>query len=231
MKVENISRFKKDRFLKTLSEDEFRDRVVRPLLLRSGYKDGRDLCGPSEHGKDAIFLSEDKLGISTIIAIQTKKGNLNLAGTTQRNLIDAITQLKTALESSVILLAKKQKCRPNRVILVASGKINDAAHHHILDSVQSPNITFWDSEDLVPMLDEHLPELWLGIEADMLPYFNAIERAVLGDQAEGLENGHESVLLGAAADKSFVSLSLHWTTTKIRKIRGRIVFINDSQEA
>ena len=230
MKVENISRFKKDRFLKTLSEDEFRDRVVRPLLLRSGYKDGRDLCGPSEHGKDAIFLSEDQLGITTVIAVQTKKGNLNLAGTTQRNLIDSITQLKTALETSIIFLANKKKCRPNRVILVASGKINDAARQHILESTQSPNIMFWDSEDLVPMLDEHLPELWLGIEADILPYFNAIERAVLGDQAEGSENGHEGVLLGAADDKSFVSLSLHWATTKKRKVQGRIEEIPHFEE-
>ncbi len=221
MKVENISRFKKDRFLKSLTEDEFRDRAVRPLMLRSGYKDGRDLCGPNEHGKDAIFLSVDQLGLSTLIAVQTKKGNLNLAGTTQRNLIDAITQLKTALETTVVLLASKQKCRPNRAILAASGKVNDAARQHILDSVKSPNITFWDSDDLVPMIDEHLPELWLGIEADMLPYFNAIERLVCGDQAFNAEDGHDGILLGAADDKSFVALSLHWTTTKKRKVRGR----------
>lgn len=221
MKVENISRFKKERFLKSLTEDEFRDRAVRPLMLRSGYKDGRDLCGPNEHGKDALFLSIDPLGLSTIIAVQTKKGNLNLAGTTQRNLIDAITQLKTALETSVVMLSSKQKHRPNRVILAASGKINDAARQHILDSIQSPNVTFWDADDLIPMLDQHLPELWLGIEADMLPYFSAIEKMVLGERAGYSEEGREGVLLGAADDKSFVTLSLHWATTKKRKVHGR----------
>lgn len=222
MKVENISRFKKDRFLKSLTEDDFRDRAIRPLMLRSGYKDGRDLCGPGEHGKDTVFLAQDQLGLATVIAIQTKKGNLNLAGTTQRNLIDAITQLKTALETSIVLLSTKQKCRPNRVILAASGKINDAARQHILDSVQSPNITFWDSDDLVPMLDQQLPELWLGIEADMLPYFNAVERQVLGETAEYAHDGRDGVLLGAADDKNFVTLSLHWTTTRKRKIHGRV---------
>lgn len=222
MKVENISRFKKDRFLKALTEDDFRDRAVRPLMLRSGYRDGRDLCGPSEHGKDAIFLTVDQLGLSTIIAIQTKKGNLNLAGTSQRNLIDAITQLKTALETSVVLLGSKQKCRPNRAILAASGKINDAARQHILDEVKSPNITFWDSDDLVPMLDAKLPELWLGIEADMLPYFNAISRLVLGEHTRMPDDGRDGVLLGAADDKSFISLALHWATTKKRKVQGRI---------
>src|SRR2546423_1531959 len=53
-----VSRFKKERYLKQLSEDEFRDRVVRPLLLLRGMKDGRDLCGPDEAGKDSIFVSE-----------------------------------------------------------------------------------------------------------------------------------------------------------------------------
>lgn len=222
MKVENISRFKKDRFIKSLSEDDFRDRAVRPLMLRSGYKDGRDLCGPNEHGKDAIFLTIDPFGLSTVIAVQTKKGNLNLAGTTQRNLIDAITQVKTALETSIILLDTKQKVRPNRVILVASGRINDAARHHILEAIQNPNITFMDSDDLIPKIDVILPELWLGIEADMLPYFNAIEREVLGEQFENITDGHDGILLGAADDKNFVTLSLHWTTSKKRKIHGRM---------
>lgn len=230
MKVENISRFKKERFIKSLSEDEFRDRVVRPLMLRSGYKDGRDLCGPNEHGKDALFQSVDQLDIKTIIAVQTKKGNLNLAGTAQRNLIDAITQLRTALETSVVLLATKQKCRPNRAILAASGKINDAARQHIMDEVKSPNITFWDLDDLVPKVDEHLPELWLGIEADMLPYFNAIERLVLGEQQHSAQIDNDGVLLDAADDKTFVTLSLHWATTKKRKVHGRYEEVPDFQE-
>lgn len=230
MKVENISRFKKERFLKSLSEDEFRDRVIRPLMLRSGYKDGRDLCGPNEHGKDAVFISADQLGLSTLIAIQTKKGNLNLAGTTQRNLIDAITQLRTALDTTIVLLEKKQKCRPNRVILAASGKVNDAARQHILDEVKSPNITFWDVDDLVPKIDEHLPELWLGIDADMLPYFRAIEKLVLGATSGKGEIGQDGVLTGAADDQSFVSLTLHWTTTKRQKLHGSAVEVPHFEE-
>ena len=222
MKVENISRFKKDRFLKSMTEDEFRDRVVRPLMLRSGYKDGRDLCGPNEHGKDALFSSTDQLGISTIIAVQTKKGNLNLASAAQRNLIDAITQLRTALETSIVLISTRQKCLPNRVILAASGRINDAARHHILDEVKSPNITFWDSDDLVPRIDEHLPELWLGIEADILPYFRAIEQYIQGGQSVIEADEQDGILRLDVEDKNLVTLSLHWVTTKKHKVHGRI---------
>lgn len=199
-------------------------------MLRSGYTDGRDLCGPNEHGKDTIFVSTDQLGLLTMIAVQTKKGNLNLAGTTNKNLIDAITQIKTALETTVVTLINKKKAKPNRVILAASGRINDAARHHILDEIRNPNITFLDADDLIPKIDELLPELWLGIEADMLPYFNAIEKMVLGEQQEQNSYGHDGILLGAADDKNFVSLSLHWSTSKKRKIHGRIEEIPHFEE-
>ena len=68
-----ISRFKKERFLLSLSEDDFRDLVVRPLLLRQGLQDGRDLCGPFEEGKDALFVAIDQLGLQNIWVVQTKK--------------------------------------------------------------------------------------------------------------------------------------------------------------
>lgn len=60
------------------------------------------------------------------------------------------------------------------------------------------------------------------IEADMLPYSDAIERQVLGETAEYAHDGRDGVLLGAADDKNFVTLSLHWSTTKKKKVHGRI---------
>jgi hypothetical protein len=89
-----ISRFKKERFLKKLTEDEFRDRVVRPLLLLRGMKDGRDLCGPNEAGKDAIFVTENILGQLDVYSVQTKRGTLNLSRKISQNIVEATTQLK-----------------------------------------------------------------------------------------------------------------------------------------
>ena len=90
-----ISRFRKERYLRQLSEDDFRDTIVRPLFLRLGFSDGRDLCGPNEAGKDAVFTEVDRFGVTTIVAVQTKKGNLHLGSTASQNVISAITQLKT----------------------------------------------------------------------------------------------------------------------------------------
>ena len=88
---ESISRFKKERFLLSLSEDMFRDTVVRPLFLRQGLQDGRDVCGVNEKGKDAIFVSVDELGIENLYVIQTKKGTITMSRRVGDNLIEAIT--------------------------------------------------------------------------------------------------------------------------------------------
>lgn len=231
IQVETISRFKKSKYIKELSEDEFRDMAVRPLLLRLGYSDGRDLCGPGEHGKDAIFVEVDKLGFQTVIALQTKKGNLNLAGTTARNLVDAVTQVRTALATSVVFLKDRRKVVPNKAILCASGSINESARRYIIEEVQNPNIQFLDVDDLIPLIDKELPEFWLGIDADLLPYFSAIEKIVTGDYplARG-EDGQDGILSGAASDAAFVSLNLFRTVLKDRKVHGQITQVPKFEE-
>ena len=102
-----ISRFKKERFLLSLSEDKFRDEVVRPLYLRLGVEDGRDLCGPMEKGKDAVFVARNQLGMEEVWVVQTKKGKLNLAKKAGTNLIEASVQLRTALRTRVSFIASK----------------------------------------------------------------------------------------------------------------------------
>lgn len=91
----NISRFKKLVLLTRMTEDQFRDEVVRPLFLLQGLKDGRDFCGVHEKGKDAVFISVDQLGLNNIYVVQTKRGSLNLTRKTNTNLLEAMTQIKT----------------------------------------------------------------------------------------------------------------------------------------
>ncbi len=223
VQVENISRERKDNFLLSLSEDVFRDRVIRPLFLRQGLKDGRELCGPSEEGKDTLFVSTDELGIKNIYAIQTKKGPINLSGDASQNLINIITQLKTALETTVVLLEGRRKGNPAKVFLCASGKISDRARLHILDNVKDDRIVFMDRDDLIPKIDEIFPELWLGIEAELTPYLRAVIQAV-DDSSNGNPAGEvlpTDVAPAAATDKMFVPLKVYRTTIEIKRSHGR----------
>lgn len=223
-KALSISRFKKERFLGSLSEDDFRDRVVRPLYYRLGYDDGRDLCGPIEKGKDAVFCERNKLGQIDFVAVQTKKGNLNMSAKVTRNIESAIVQLRTAIATSIPRIGDNRKVYPAKVHLCASGKINEHARHHIVETVDDPRIGFLDSDELIPLIDENYPEVWLDIDCEILPYYRAIvSRVEKGPvvPVEGLDLSSD-VLTGAATDNSFVSLNLYRTTVEKKKVRGQI---------
>lgn len=218
-----ISRFRKERYLLSLPEGKFRDELVRPLFLRLGYSDGRDVCGPTEQGKDVIFAERDKLGFPLLIAVQTKKGNLNLARKATANIEDAVTQLRTALATSIPLIAEKKKDYPARVILCASGKINDSAKRHIVEEVKDPRIQFLDANDLIPLVDRHLPEVWFGIDTHTTPYFRAIKHIVeRGRVDDGASVVRSDIVVPGANDEHFLSIRLFRASTKMRKARGQI---------
>lgn len=220
---ETLSRFGKLRFLMTFSEDEFRDLVVRPLFLLQGLKDGRDLCGPHEKGKDAFFVSVDPLGIKNIYVVQTKKGALNLSRKISSNVVEAETQLKTALRTKVFLTQTKEKKYPAKVILCASGQINEHARQHIVDEVEDPRIEFLDGDDLIPLIDDYMHELWLGLDAEVIPYLKRISHLIecLNENLSIADIFPGEVTIGAATDKLYVSLHLYRIVTKIQKRHGQ----------
>lgn len=228
---ESISRTKKEKFLKQYSEDAFRDEIIRPLLLRMGYSDGRDLCGPTEYGKDAVFCEKNKLGQVEYTAIQTKKGNLNLAAKASQNLISAISQLRTALEITIPIVKQKTKVLPSKVVLCASGKINDAARRHIADEIDDTRIHFLDSDEIIPLIDEHYPEFWLGIEVELLPYIDALKVLVEGDDFSEDDNPLSNPFLTrSASDSNYVDLNFYKTNIKKKRSRGQFYKYHEFEE-
>ena len=212
----NIPRAEKLRRLMAMDESEFRDRIVRPLFFARGYKDGRDLHGAHEEGKDILFEENDKLGERKIICVQTKKGNINLSAAPARNIATAITQLRTALNSSVARLEDRQKYYPDEVFLCASGKINTPARNHIAEELQKDRrIRFLDAETIVGLIDESAPHLWQGISVDIFAHYDSIRR-----QVEQHETDSELIASSAAGDGAFVQLTFYRTTTKPVKYRG-----------
>src|SRR6056297_3323903 len=108
-----ISRNHKEKYLAEFSEDDFRDKVLRPLLHRMGFEDGRDLCGPEEQGRDALFAEPHRLGGFRYVAVQTKKGPMTLASKPSKNVVAAIAQLRMAHETSYsVLHSRKMNVRP-----------------------------------------------------------------------------------------------------------------------
>jgi hypothetical protein len=231
-KAITLHRTKKEDFLLKMSEDKFRDEVVRPLFLRLNYTDGREMCGPFEQGKDTVFVDVDKLGLKNVLVVQTKKGALTMSRKATQNIIEAVTQLKTALETSVVFLLNKEKKYPTKAILCSSGKINEAAKRHIIDEIRDPRLAFIDSDELINLIDENYPELWFGIETNRIPYFRRIRQMLeVGDIVPSSSSSYAiDALVGAATDEAFVPLNLYRTIIKVRKEKGKIDQIPVFQE-
>ncbi len=219
-----ISQFKKLRFLASLSEKDFRDRVVRPLFRKKGFSDGRDVCGTEEHGKDAIFVKPDSFGIPDVYAVQTKKGKLNLTRKATENLMEAITQLKTALSTTVTLLPSKEKKQPTKVFLCVSGKINEHARQYICEKVSSPAIVFMDADAIIPQIDEIMPELWFDIDSELLPYLRTLKKLIEAQSQmfTKTELMSADIVPPAVSNELFVPLRLHRMIMKPRTRSGRV---------
>jgi hypothetical protein len=220
----SISRFKKERFLLQMSEDEFRDRVVRPVLLKKGFTDGQDTCGTTEEGKDAIFTASNLLGFSEVYVIQTKKGKINLSSKGKDNLITAITQLNTALATKVIVGTNKERVFPNYAILCSSGQINKAAKDHIIEQTKTRQLIFMDSDDLITMIDEVFPELWYGIDANKFPYLRNLKDHLLR-ASDTISLAELDIDAGSAApitDEMYVPLYVHRIRAKTVKKNRKV---------
>jgi len=205
-----ISRFKKDKHLASLSEDGFRDQVVRPLLLRLGYSDGRDLCGPQEEGKDTIFSYADPLRNDNICAVQTKRGKIDLTSRPSTNLHATLTQLQTALATSIAVLNPPRKERPQKVILCASGTISHRAKAEIVATLSDPRLAFLDSDDLIPLIDKHMPEFWYGIDTSKTPYLSKLIESLTAESSEKEGAGQSFAILRApVSTERYVPLKVY----------------------
>lgn len=172
----NTALQKKYRYLDSLSEDEFREKVVRRLLFRLGFEDGRDLDGPDELGKDAVFFEVDPFGEKRYTFVQTKIGNINMSANASTNLENCIAQLRTALKTPFRCISTKKNVYPKEVLFCTSGRMNEKARVYVLESIRDERLTFKDQDDLIPLIDKHCPEIWVGLETDLFPYLVSMKR-------------------------------------------------------
>lgn len=167
----------KKKFLQSLTEDEFRDQVVRPLFRKLGYMHLRENCGPDEEGKDCIFVERDNLGRLHLVAIQTKRGPVNMAGTKpSENLNEILAQLRMALDTWVKWDQERKHDKPLKVFLCTSGKISNSAREHLLSQPDSNRITLFGDDELIEHIDKNLREIWLGVDVNRLPYLQALKK-------------------------------------------------------
>ena len=96
-------------------------KVFRPIFKQLGFADGRDTCRPQEQGRDAYCTQDNPPSGVEITAIQTKCDKITKSSKPSDNLDTIVTQLRTAIDTPVMLVASKIKKRPLRGFLIASG--------------------------------------------------------------------------------------------------------------
>ncbi len=220
-----ITQTEKEKFLAELSEENFREQIVRRLFKAIGFRDGRDLCGPEEFGKDAIFIDTDRFGDESFVAVQTKIGAITMAGDPSKNLHTILSQLRTALDQPHICVRSKARKLPSVVYLAASGTINANARSYIQSEISNPRLKFLDRDDLIAKVDEKCPEIWSGIVAEVSPYLKSLADRVdeLSISVQDINNAQSSLgAFAAASDRAFVDLLLGYQELTLEKRDGQI---------
>lgn len=217
-----IPSHEKKKYLASFVEDDFRDKVIRPIYQLTGFELGKDTCGPDEEGKDCYFWYSDPIRKRILYAVQTKRGDLKLSSKLRDNVTSAEAQMRTALNTKVSDALTKTRVQPSCVVLAASGVINKAAREYICDQIPDPRLTFQDAEDLIPMIDELMPEFWNGIDAKRIPYLRALREYVIERSAtiDISEIGIDSESPSPITDDHFVELYFHRYRRKTAKKKG-----------
>jgi hypothetical protein len=221
----HVTQTEKEKFLLSLDEGAFREKVVRRLFKTLGFRDGRDLCGPEEFGKDAVFVEMDKFGDESLVAVQTKVGSVSMAGDPSKNLLTILSQLRTALDHPYACVRSKSKKFPSSVYLIASGTVNMSARNHILQEINNPRLRFLDRDDLISKIDETCPEIWSGIVAEISPYLRALAIKVdeLSVSVQDINQAQTSLgAFAAASDRNFVDITLGYQDLIFEKRSGQI---------
>lgn len=219
-----IPLFKKKQFLAEFSEDDFRDKVVRPLYILKGLVHGKDVCGTTEEGKDCYFWGDDIIRGRILYAVQTKRGDIKMSANARDNVLNAIAQVKMALGTTVKDVVTMKTFKPDCVVLAASGTINTAAQRHITDEIGDTRLVFRDADALIPEIDDLMPEFWYGIDVNRLPYLKALREHLINqsDSIDMTQIGVDSKVAAPITDDTFVQLYLHRYTKKLERSHGKL---------
>jgi hypothetical protein len=125
----------------------------------------------------------------------------------------------------VILVETKEKIFPTYALLVATGRINSRAKSYILENVGKPHVRFLDIDSIIPEIDQHFPELWLGIDSDKFPYLKRLKDTLLRTAGEYALSDllPPDSAPSSVSDDMFVKLYLNRTTFRIVKKQGRVI--------
>ncbi len=150
--------------LRSLDEATLREEILAPLLMRMEFKAVTVYHGSKEHGKDLIFFDYDRLGVREYYAVVAKATKLTGDVSSSKGLKAVLFQVEQCFNVPYENLFNMARVTMDRVWVVASDSISTGAEQSIFSQLEKSNLAklvrFVPVENLVELIDEHLPAYW-----------------------------------------------------------------------
>lgn len=148
-------------FLQTLSEPEFTELVLIPLLHAMHYTEIRNTHGPQEYGKDLVFADQKPLEGEIYYAGVVKQRKLKGAVSDSLSIREVVYQAKQAISEPFIHPSDGRPVRIERAFFFTSFPISQTTIRSISGELQliSSSIVFVDGPRLLDLIRLHCPVL------------------------------------------------------------------------
>jgi energy-coupling factor transporter ATP-binding protein EcfA2 len=219
----SFPKYKKERFLLALSEQEFLRKILRPILIGQGLKDVVDLnSAASQENEFPTFVAQDALGNLDVYALLLKRGALNPTRTAE--LQDITARVAVAIKAKLLNSEGHSKRPPTKILVCATGKISEKARSLLTKEGGDARILLWDANDIIQRIDEQISEFWLGVDTEIAPYFRQLKKS-LEESSENLGMPDllpSGTIPSAVTDQMFVPLRLFRTTVRLQTREGKV---------
>lgn len=200
----------KKELLKKLSEKEFRQDLIIPLLSKMGYIAPTEYHGTNERGKDIICFEYDKLNEQRFLSIVAKTGKLTGNVSTDTGLMTVVNQIEQSFDNPYQDLYNMKQVFINEVWVMTTGKIVSGAEESVISTLRKRNldkqIRFISEDRLVQLIDSHFSTYWNSTSETK-------ESVII--QRDRLLNFIETLLIENNVDKS-----------TIKEIKSSILYSN-----
>ncbi len=154
----------KKEILKNLTEKEFRQDLIIPLLSKMEYIAPIEYHGTNEKGKDIICFEYDKLSEQRFLAVVAKSGNLTGNASTNTGLMTIVNQVQQAFDVPYEDLFNMRQLFINEVWVMTTGKIVSGAQETVINTLRKNNldkqIRIIGDDRLIQLIDKHFSTYW-----------------------------------------------------------------------
>ncbi len=172
--------------LRDLDEETLRTEVYVPLLRRiPDISNVEDVHGSRETGIDVAFYQRDAFGLVQLNGAQLKAVDVNLSAKSRSNVQTLTTQAKVALAAKHRHAITKRRENLARLYIVTSGRISDQAKDFIVDACGNIAIMFIDGQELLNLLEKHMPEYFTFQDQLVRTYFLGVKPEITKVQVFG----------------------------------------------